>query len=175
MVSSDELIQKATNAEECEKAIFNLEKKLHRNHLLILEVKNKLLVMYSQLSSNSRVIMDRQIQLGLEILQVKKEYLNLVRKQFNYMTRKGVLVFHIDVPYLQVLAVIDPGVTTRRGNLLRLLLGPWVTTARSDYNKGIISNAQFKGKAKKSLDMMREMVQCLKHDNPQILHGASVS
>ena len=75
MVSSDELIQKATNAEECEKAIFNLEKKLHRNHLLILDVKNKLLVLYSQLSSNSRVIMDRQIQLGLEILQVMKEYL----------------------------------------------------------------------------------------------------
>merc|ERR1719273_333653 len=143
LVSSDELIQKATNAEECEKAIFNLEKKLHRNHLLILEVKNKLLVLYSQLSSNTRVIMDRQIQLGLEILQV--------------------------------LAVIDPGVTTRRGNLLRHLLGPWVTTARSDYNKGIISNAQFKGKAKKSLDMMREMVQCLKHDNPQLLHGTLVS
>ena len=58
-------------------AISNLEKKLHRNHLLILDVKNKLLVLYSQLSSNSRVIMDRQIQLGLEILQVKKEYLNL--------------------------------------------------------------------------------------------------
>ena len=64
----------------------------------------------------------------------------------------------------QVTEVLDPGLTPRRGGLLKHVVDITMMKANMDSGKGVIDKETLKRKMRNALMMMKEMMQCLKYD-----------
>ena len=60
-----------TDTAQCEKLLVLLQEYLHHNHAYILMIKSQLLQSYSQTKPKTRPVMDRQMQLAMDVLQVR--------------------------------------------------------------------------------------------------------
>ena len=60
--------------------------------------------------------------------------------------------------------MLDPGLTPRRGGLLRHVVDITMVKANMDSGKGIIDKETLKKKMRTALMMMKEMMMCLKYD-----------
>ena len=59
---------------------------------------------------------------------------------------------------------LDPGMTPRRGGLLKHVVDITMMKANMDSGKGVIDKETLKKKMRTALMMMKEMMQCLKYD-----------
>ena len=59
---------------------------------------------------------------------------------------------------------LDPGMTPRRGGLLKHVVDISMMKANMDSGKGVIDKETLKKKMRTALMMMKEMMQCLKYD-----------
>jgi len=122
-----------SDAEEGEKLIKYLGLHLHHNHEYILRVKTQLLQLYTtEHKDSTRPVLDRRLQLALDILQVTE--------------------------------VLDPGLTPRRGGLLKHVVDITMMKANMDCGKGLLDKEILKKKMRNSLGLMKEMMQCLKYN-----------
>ena len=122
-----------TDIAQGEKLLLLLQDELHHNHEYILRIKTQLLMTYSQAKPQTRPVMDRRLQLALDILQVTE--------------------------------VLDPGLTPRRGGLLKHVVDITMVKANMDSGAGIIDKETLKKKMRTALMMMKEMMMCLKYDS----------
>ena len=59
---------------------------------------------------------------------------------------------------------LDPGMTPRRGGLLKHVVDISMMKANMDSGKGVIDKETLNKKMRTALMMMKEMMQCLKYD-----------
>ena len=59
---------------------------------------------------------------------------------------------------------LDPGMTPRRGGLLKHVVDITMMKANMDSGMGVIDKETLKKKMRTALIMMKEMMQCLKYD-----------
>ena len=59
---------------------------------------------------------------------------------------------------------LDPGMTPRRGGLLKHVVDITMMKANMDSGMGVIDKETLKKKMRTALMMMKEMMQCLKYD-----------
>jgi len=121
-----------TDADQCEKLLVLLQEHLHPGHAYMLRIATQLLQIYSRTKPATRPVLDRQMQLAMDILQVT--------------------------------SLIDPGMTPRRGGILKHLVDVMVSKANMDSSKGVIDKDTLKKKLRTALVLMKEMMQCLKFD-----------
>ena len=70
-----------------------------------------------------------------------------------------------------MIELLDPGLTPRRGGMLKHMVDILVEKANMDCSKGVIDKETLKKKLRTALMMMKEMMQCLKYDSASFNNG----
>ena len=137
------------SAEVTEQLLVSLAPLLHEDHSYRVQLKSRLVFSYNA-AAGSRQQLDRQLQLAEQVrLQL---WLELVRTSYSWLEQ-----------VLAVLDRIDPGLTPRRGGLLKHVVELRMRRANMDVKEGTIDKAEHLADMRSSMVMMREVMKCLKH------------
>ena len=136
------------SAEVTEQLLVSLAPLLHEDHSYRVQLKSRLVFSYNA-AAGSRQQLDRQLQLAE---QVQLELRAVVRAGYSWLEQ-----------VLAVLDRIDPGLTPRRGGLLKHVVELRMRRANMDVKEGTIDKAEHLADMRSSMVMMREVMKCLKH------------
>ena len=142
------------SAEVTEQLLVSLAPLLHEDHSYRVQLKSRLVFSYNS-AAGSRQQLDRQLQLAEQVrLQLVRtwRWLELVRAGYSWLEQ-----------VLAVLDRIDPGLTPRRGGLLKHVVELRMRRANMDVKEGTIDKAEHLADMRSSMVMMREVMKCLKH------------
>ena len=136
------------SAEVTEQLLVSLAPLLHEDHSYRVQLKSRLVFSYNA-AAGSRQQLDRQLQLAEQVrLQLWLE----LRAGYSWLEQ-----------VLAVLDRIDPGLTPRRGGLLKHVVELRMRRANMDVKEGTIDKAEHLADMRSSMVMMREVMKCLKH------------
>ena len=134
------------SAEVTEQLLVSLAPLLHEDHSYRVQLKSRLVFSYNA-AAGSRQQLDRQLQLAEQVrLQL------IVIAGYSWLEQ-----------VLAVLDRIDPGLTPRRGGLLKHVVELRMRRANMDVKEGTIDKAEHLADMRSSMVMMREVMKCLKH------------
>ena len=133
------------SAEVTEQLLVSLAPLLHEDHSYRVQLKSRLVFSYNA-AAGSRQQLDRQLQLAEQVR------LDLIRTGYSWLEQ-----------VLAVLDRIDPGLTPRRGGLLKHVVELRMRRANMDVKEGTIDKAEHLADMRSSMVMMREVMKCLKH------------
>ena len=136
------------SAEVTEQLLVSLAPLLHEDHSYRVQLKSRLVFSYNA-AAGSRQQLDRQLQLAE---QVRLQLRAVVRTSYSWLEQ-----------VLAVLDRIDPGLTPRRGGLLKHVVELRMRRANMDVKEGTIDKAEHLADMRSSMVMMREVMKCLKH------------